>query len=86
MRAAHRDGKVYRPGDPGFEEAWTANMREAVSAAIRQMDATHAERMKTDPAYRAHHEASMTELERFFAARPGLHGETGGATHGATGA
>lgn len=63
---ANRDGKTYAHGDPGFWEAWEANMREWANEWIARAYERHLERLKTDPAYRAKEKALEAEYDRVF--------------------
>ena len=66
MVSAHRTGKVYRPGDPGFDEAWSANAREMMNEWCRRAEEIRRARMRSDPIYRAQEEATLTEYDRIF--------------------
>ena len=64
---ARRDGRYYRLGDEGFDEAWRANMLDIVNGAVQEMRYAHERRLALDPAYRLKQEADMAEYERIFA-------------------
>lgn len=63
---ATRGGRAYRPGDEGFEEAWSANLRDIIDDWSRKLAVRHAECMATDPAYRARQEELDALLEQAF--------------------
>jgi hypothetical protein len=67
MMYATRDGKFYRRGDPGFEEAWSATMREVDDETRRDWTARHNARLASDPEYAAEWKRRDDEYERLFA-------------------
>ncbi len=67
MRSAVRGGKVYVSGEPGFEEAWSANMREIHESWVDDWRRKHIARLATDLAYQAEFALRMAEYDRAFA-------------------